>query len=85
MKQREKTTFKTFKNDHFWKQNITPYRKSFITQSKHIFSSNEKFLKACDLSLFLGKKLDLILGVDHGGPAFAYEVSLKNNFQRFYF
>ena len=38
------------------------------------------FLKAYDLFLFLAKKLDLILGVDYAGSAFAYRVSLKNNF-----
>ena len=38
------------------------------------------FLKAYDLFLFLGKKLDLILDVDYSGPAFAYRVSLKSNF-----
>ena len=55
----------------FWQQNITPDRKSFIIQSKDIiFWSNEKFLKAHDLLLFLGKKLDLILCVDHAGPDF---------------
>ena len=38
------------------------------------------FLKAYDLFLFLAKKLDLILRVDYAGPAFAYRVSLMNNF-----
>ena len=38
------------------------------------------FLKAYDMFLFLGKKMDLILDVDHAGPAFAYRVSLKSNF-----
>ena len=38
------------------------------------------FLNAYDLFLFLGKKLDLILGVDYAGPAFAYRLSLKSNF-----
>ena len=38
------------------------------------------FLNAYDLFLFLGKELDLILGVDYAGPAFAYRVSLKSNF-----
>ena len=38
------------------------------------------FLKAYDLFLFLGKKFDLILGVDYAGPAVAYRVSLKSNF-----
>ena len=42
------------------------------------------FLKAYDLFLFLGKKLDLILGVDYADPAFTYRVSLRSNFQRFY-
>ena len=38
------------------------------------------FLKAYDLFLFVWKKLDLILGADYAGPAFAYRVSLKSNF-----
>ena len=70
-KQSKKTTFKTFKNGNFCQQEITPDRKSFLTQSKHIFCSNEMFLKVYDLFLFLGKKLDLILGVEYAGPAFS--------------
>ena len=38
------------------------------------------FLKAYDMFLFLGKRMDLILDVDYAGPAFAYRVSLKSNF-----
>ena len=36
-KQSKKLTFKTFKDGNFWQQSITPDRKPFITQSKHIF------------------------------------------------
>ena len=36
------------------------------------------FLNTCDLFLFLGKKLDLILGVDYAG--LSYRVSLKSYF-----
>ena len=36
-KQSKKLTFKTFKDGTFWQQDITPDRKSFVTQSKHIF------------------------------------------------
>ena len=38
------------------------------------------FLKVYDLFLFLWGKLDLILGVDYAGPAFAYRVLLQSNF-----
>ena len=48
----------------FWQQNITPDRKSFIIQPKHIvFWSNKKFLKAHDLLLLLGGiGLDFVCG-----------------------
>ena len=36
-KESKKLTFKTFKNGQFWQQNITPHRKCFLTQSKHMF------------------------------------------------
>ena len=36
-KQSKTLTFKNFKNDNFWQQDITPHRKSLIGQSKHIF------------------------------------------------
>ena len=67
-KQSKKTSFKSFKNGNFWQQNIIPDRKSFITQSKYIFWSNEMFLEGYELFLFLGNKLDLILGVDYAHP-----------------
>ena len=51
-----------------------------MTQSKQIFQSNEMFLKAYSLFLFLRKKLDFLGGVDYAGPGFAYRVSLKSNF-----
>ena len=38
------------------------------------------FLKAYDLLLSLGKKMDLIMGWDIAVPAFAYRMSLKSNF-----
>ena len=59
---------------------MTPDRKSFITQSKQMFQSNEMLLKAYSLFLFLRKQLDFLRGVDYAGPAFAYRVSLKSNF-----
>ena len=77
---KQKVTFKIFKNGNFWKQGVSPDRKSFITQSKHIFWSNEMFFKAYDLFLFLGEKLDLILGGDYAGPAFAYSTVLLPSF-----
>ena len=76
---KRKRRFKTFKNGNFWQQDITPDGKSFITESKPIFWSNEMFLKAYDLFLFLGKNW-IWLGVNYGGPAFSYRVSLKSNF-----
>ena len=42
------------------------------------------FLKAYDLLLSLGKKLDLIMGGHNAVPAFAYRMSLKSNFLRFF-
>ena len=78
--QSKKLTFETFKDHNFWQQDIIPDRKPFITQSKHIFWSNEMFLKANDQFLFLGKQLILILGVDCASSAFVYRVSLKSNF-----
>ena len=36
MNKSKKLTFKTFKNGNFWQQDMTPDRKSFTTQSKHI-------------------------------------------------
>ena len=76
---KRKRRFKTFKNGNFWQQDITPDGKSFITESKPIFWSNEMFLKAYDLFLFLGKNW-IWLGVNYAGPAFSYRVSLKSNF-----
>ena len=37
-KESKKLTFKTFKNGQFWQQNITPHRKCFLTQSKHVLN-----------------------------------------------
>ena len=79
-KQSKILTLKTFSNGNFWQQDITPDRKSIITQSKYIFWPNEMFWKSYDLFLFLGEKKKLILVVDYAGPAFAYKVSLKSNF-----
>ena len=36
-KQSKILTLKTFSNGNFWQQDITPDRKSIITQSKYIF------------------------------------------------
>ena len=55
----------------FCQQNITPDRKLFVTQSKHIiFWSNKKFFKAYDL-LISEEKLSLILGMNRAGSALA--------------
>ena len=67
---------------HFWQQNTTPDRKSFITQSKHII-----FLKAYDLLLFLWENWTFrawISSMDfgHGPCCFCFRISsfLKEQF-----
>ena len=35
-KQSKNLAFVTFKNGHFWQQNVIPDRKSFTTQTKHV-------------------------------------------------
>ena len=80
-KQSNKLTSQAFKNSNFWKQDITPDGKSFITHSEHMFWSNEMFLKANDIFLFLGKELALIWDVDYAGSVFVNTVSLKSNKQ----
>ena len=35
-KQSKNLAFETFKNGHFWQQNVIPDRKSFTTQTKHV-------------------------------------------------
>ena len=64
----------------FWQQNTTPDTKLFITQSKHIFWSNEKLLKAYDLFLFLWK--NWTFGHDPFWSCFCQNSVLKKQFQK---